>query len=157
MEGVDLNDQMHSYYPSGRSGKKWWRFVFWYLLDVSICNAFIVKGQSSHRATSRSRRTLLNFRLELSKQLIGGFCGRKKYAGKRKVTPLDNALSLPKLPGHHEVRLEGRKGACISCSLHGRRNQSGRTPETVFGCGRCGVHLCRSGCFLEYHTENSYT
>ena len=83
MGGVDLNDQMRSYYPFGRSGKKWWRFVFWYLLDVSICNAFIVEGQSSHRATSRSRRTLLNFRLELSKQLIGGFCGRKSTLVRR--------------------------------------------------------------------------
>lgn len=157
MGGVDLNDQLRSYYPSGRSGKKWWRFVFWYLLDVSICNAFIVEGLSSHTPSSRTRRTHLHFRLELAKQLIGGFCGRKKYAGKkRKATPLDNALSLPNLPGHHEVKLEGRKGACICCSLNGRRNPSGRTPETSFGCDRCGVHLCRSGCFLEYHTENSY-
>jgi len=52
MGGVDLNDQLRSYYPSGRSGKKWWRFIFWYLLDVSICNAFIAEGQSSHRASS---------------------------------------------------------------------------------------------------------
>ena len=157
MGGVDLNDQLRSYYPSGRSGKKWWRFIFWYLLDVSICNAFIVEGQSSHRASSRSRRSLLSFKLELAKQLIGGFCGRKKYAGKkRKSTNLDNALSLPNLPGHREVKLEGRKGACINCSVCGRRNPSGRTPETVFGCDRCGVHLCRSGCFLEYHTENSH-
>ena len=94
--------------------------------------------------------------LELAKQLIGGFCGRKKYTGKkRKAAPFDNALSLPNLPGHHEVKLEGRKGACMSCSCHGRRSPSGRTPETVYGCDRCGVHLCHSGCFLEYHTENS--
>ena len=158
MGGVDLNDQLRSYYPSGRSGKKWWRFIFWYLLDVSICNAFIVEGLSSHRPSSRSRRTHLQFRLELAKELIGGYSGRKRYGGKkRKATPFDNALSLPNLPGHSEVKLEGRKGACMNCSLHGHRNPSGRTPETVYGCNRCAVHLCRGGCFLEFHTENSHT
>ena len=70
-------------------------------------------------------------------------CARKKQKG----TPFDNALSLPNLPGHCEVKLEGRKGACMNCSLHGHRNPSGRTPQTVYGCDHCGVHLCRSGCF----------
>jgi len=53
---------------------------------------------------------LLSFKLELAKQLIGGFSRRKKYAGKkRKVTNLKNAFSLPSLPGHREVKLEGRE------------------------------------------------
>lgn len=30
MGSVDLNYQYGSYYPSGRSGKKWWRFIFWF-------------------------------------------------------------------------------------------------------------------------------
>jgi len=166
MGGVDLNDQLRSYYPSGRSGKKWWRFIFWYLLDVSICNAFIVEGQSSHRASSRSRRSLLSFKLELAKQLIGGFCGRKKYAGKkRKSTNLDNALSLPNLPGHREVKLEGRKGACINCSVCGRRNPSAVLRKLyldVIGVGSISVvvgaswsiiqriHMCKSVTFM-YH------
>ena len=155
MGGVDLNDQYRSYYPSGRSGKKWWRFVFWFLVDVVVCNAYVVEGLSSHLPSSKSRRNHLQFKLEVAKQLIGGYSGRKRYAGKkRKATHFDNAISLPNLPGHHEVKLEGRKGACICCSVHNRRNPSGRTPETVYGCDRCGVHLCRSGCFLQYHTEN---
>ena len=74
MGGVDLNSQLRSYYPSGRSGKKWWRFIFWYTLDVSICNTFIIEGLSSHAPSARSR-THLQFRLELAKQLIGRFCG----------------------------------------------------------------------------------
>ena len=110
-----------------------------------------MEGLSSHLPSSKSRRTHLQFKLELAKQLIGGYSGRKRYAGKkRKAASFDNAISLPNLPGHQEVKLEGRKGACICCSLHGRRNPSGRTPETVYGCDRCGVHLRRSGCFLEY-------
>jgi len=61
-------------------GQFWQEMVEVYILVPlrCVCNAFIVEGQSSHRASSRSRRSLLSFKLELAKQLIGGFCGRKK-------------------------------------------------------------------------------
>lgn len=157
MGGVDLSDQMRSYYHAGRSCKKWWRFIAWFLLDVSISIAFIIERLSPHDTASRSRGTHLQFCLELAKQLIGGFCGRKRKATKRKSTPQDNALSLPNVPGHREVKFSGRKRACIHCSNHGQKTPSGRTPETIFGCDRCDVHLCRSGCFLHYHTENTHT
>ena len=154
MGGVDLNDQLRSYYPSGRSGTKWWRYLFWFILDVSIINALILERLSPHQPSSR-RRSLLHFKLDLAKQLIGGFCGRKRYPGhKRKSTPM--AMALPNLPGHQEVKFAGRKRACTNCSNHGHKTSSGRTPETTFGCSRCGVNLCRSGCFLQYHTENSH-
>ena len=81
MGGVDLNDQLRSYYPSGRSGKKWWRYLFWFLLDVSIINALVFERLSPHQPSSRHRRSLLQFKLDLAKQLISGFCGRKRYPG----------------------------------------------------------------------------
>jgi len=85
MGGVDLNDQLRSYYTSGRSGK-WWRFIFWYILDVSICNAFIIEGLSSHAPSARSRRTHLQFRLELAKQLM--VLWKKSIPVKRERHPL---------------------------------------------------------------------
>ena len=148
---------MRSYYQSGRTGKKWWRYIFWYHLDVAICNAFVVERLSPHVTGTRHRRTLLHFRMDLAKQLIGGFSGRKRYPGqKRKFSPLDNTLALANLPGHQAVKFTGRKRSCVHCAQQGRRNPSGRTPETIFGCNRCGVNLCRTGCFLQYHTENSF-
>jgi len=154
MGGVDLSDQMRSYYPSGRPGKKWWRYLLWFLLDVSICNAFVLERLSLHATSSRSRRSLLHFKLELAKQLIGGFSGRKRYPGrKRKFASHDNAVALPNLPGHQQVQFQGRKRACVQCSNHGQKTPSGRTPETTYGCNRCGVNLCRNSCFLHYHTE----
>ena len=157
MGGVDLSDQMRSYYPSGRPGKKWWRYLLWFLLDVSICNAFILERLSFHAIASKSRRSLLHFKLELAKQLIGGFSGRKRYPGrKRKFASHENAMALSNLPGHQQVRFQGRKRACVHCSNHGQKTPSGRTPETTYGCNRCGVNLCRSSCFLQYHTENSH-
>ena len=104
MDGVDLNDQYRLYYPSGCSGKNWWWFVFWFLVDVAISNVYVVEGLSSQLPPSKSRHTHLQFKLELAKQLIGGYSGRKRYAGKRrKATSFDNAISLPNLPSGGET------------------------------------------------------
>ena len=82
MGGVDYVDQMRSYYPAGTSCKKWWRVVFWFLLNVCICicNAFVVEGKTIPRAHCKH----LQFRIELAKQMIGGFCGRKRNTGIRR-------------------------------------------------------------------------
>ena len=92
-----------------------------------------------------------------AKQLIGGFCGRKRYPGqKKKCSSMAKSMALVNLPGHQEVNFTGQKRACVNCANHGSKTLSGRTPETTYGCNRCGVNLCLSACFLQYHTENRF-
>ena len=98
MGGIDLNDQMRSYYQSGHTGKKWWLYIFWYFLDVAICNASVVEWPSPHTTGTWNRRTLLHFKLDLAKQLIGEFYGSKRYPGqKSKFSPVDNTVALENL------------------------------------------------------------
>lgn len=98
MGGIDLNDQMRSYYQSGYTGKKWWQYIFWYFLDVAICNASVVEWLSPHATGTRNRCTLLHFKLDLAKQLIGEFYGSKRYPGQKcKFSPVDNTVALEKL------------------------------------------------------------
>ena len=40
MGGVDLNDQQRNYYAVGRKSRKWWRYLLWFLVDVSIMLTF---------------------------------------------------------------------------------------------------------------------
>ena len=64
MRGVDLSDQLKSYYYVGRRFKKWWKRVFSYLLEVCCQNAYVLKihGQADRRIKDPS---FLDFRLEL--------------------------------------------------------------------------------------------
>ena len=68
----------------------------------------------------------------------------------------EGITNLHNLPGHQEVKLQGRKKACVHCSNHGRKTPSRHTPETTYGCNWCGVNLCRNSCFLQYHTAYSH-
>ena len=56
------------------------------VLDVSIINALILERLSPHKPSSR-RRSLLQFKLDLAKQLVGGFCGRKRYPVTKENAP----------------------------------------------------------------------
>ena len=42
MGGPDRSDQMRQYYETSRRANKWWRYLFWFCLDVSIVNAHIL-------------------------------------------------------------------------------------------------------------------
>ena len=77
MGGVDRADQLRSFYFAGYSSRKWYRYIFWFLFNLSVCNSFIL--ESIYRTNQGERkRPMINFRLDLAKQLIDGFTQRKR-------------------------------------------------------------------------------
>ena len=55
MSGVDLADQLRQYYAVGHQSKKYWKYIFWSLMDFSIGNAFVSsKGQLADTGKSSS-------------------------------------------------------------------------------------------------------
>ena len=46
MGGVDLNDQHRKHYSVGHKSRKWWRYLLWFLIDVSIVNAHILEKEA---------------------------------------------------------------------------------------------------------------
>ena len=73
MGGVDQGDQLQSNYYTGWTTRKWYRYVFWFLLNICTCNAHIL--ECVHQGNNKRKQ--LQFRLALAKQLIGNFCQRK--------------------------------------------------------------------------------
>ena len=71
MGGVDLSDQQRNYYAVGCKSCKWWHYLLWFLIDVSIVNAHILETEAeNHRS-----RPQLQFRVELAKTLLSALCG----------------------------------------------------------------------------------
>ena len=42
MGGVDRADQLQSFYIAGYSSQKWYRYIFWFLFNLSVYNSFIL-------------------------------------------------------------------------------------------------------------------
>ncbi len=140
MNGVDHADQLRTEYPTFRKSRKWWCYIFWFLVDVSICNAFIVMRESPNH-TQQSRRgnnkprTLLSFKKNLAKQLIGQYrCARKR-----------SVISVRDEDGINHWPVKGKSGRCKECRLSGRGRH-----ESTTQCEACGLALCVP-CFKPYH------
>ncbi|KFM66377.1 PiggyBac transposable element-derived protein 4, partial [Stegodyphus mimosarum] len=53
MGGVDLADQRRKYYTVARKSSKWWMCVFWFLLDITINNAYIIQHTTNYPQQKR--------------------------------------------------------------------------------------------------------
>ena len=59
MVGVDRGDQLHGYYSCGCKSRKFYKYIFFFLLDIAITNAYIL---TSHYSPSRSFRNIKSFK-----------------------------------------------------------------------------------------------
>lgn len=55
MNGVNRADQLRSTYSICRKADKWWKYLFWFMVDVAICNSFnLMKESINHSNTTKS-------------------------------------------------------------------------------------------------------
>lgn len=114
MGGVDLNDQHRKYYSVGRKSRKWWRYILWFLIDVSIGNANILAKEAlNHLSLSQ-----IYFRLELAKMLIGDYSSRSLSVSDGRNT--DGHWPKAASKGHCKRCLKRKvvkfcRLACMSC------------------------------------------
>ena len=51
MNGVDVNDQYRSYYPPGTTSRKWWKYLLWFFVNLSMVNAYILEKLAGKKKT----------------------------------------------------------------------------------------------------------
>ena len=150
MFGVDLSDQYRSYYSVGRSGNKWWRYIMWYLVQVSIINAYhLMKSTRPDAPRETPASSHLLFRTAVCKALLMRGASKKKTS----EAPAIAGRAKPYSAHHALAKMPGRKRRCFQCSVDGTKMASGRTRETVTGCHLCNVHLHGGACYSKFHEQ----
>ena len=91
MGGVDRGDQLRGYYRCPTKVHKFYMYIYFFLKDICITNSYILYRQYS---PTNALKTLLSFRHELAKKLIGDYCSKKSK------TPL-KSLGIAHFPLHH--------------------------------------------------------
>ena len=128
----------------GHSSKKCWKHLFFYYLNLTSGNAFIIYKLVSTRPSKKPLDNL-NFRLQLGTQLINGFTSQKRV-------PLTvGQFAIENINGHKLTRLPVKRARI--CRGHKRYFPTERVKETVYGCADCQVHLCFA-CFPLAHSGN---
>ena len=66
MSGVDKGDQLRRYYRVRLKYMKCYKYIFWFVFDVSITNAYILSSFIATTSITVSAHTLKKFRLTLA-------------------------------------------------------------------------------------------
>ena len=152
-KGVDLSDQLAKSYPMSRKSSKWYKKIFFFLLDLVVVNAHAV-----HKILGGSL-SQLDFRMELVRGLLatGGARPPHRSAQLRLAAPPSQArLTLPvtqeeldrQTGNHFPSRIEG--GKYRRCHLCYKDDKTRKNTPTE--CLTCSVSLCTYGCFARYHS-----
>jgi hypothetical protein len=76
MGGVDVSDQYVSSYSFIRKSKKWWRKMFFWLLEVAVVNSFILYNLSA-ASNQKPKLSHKKYWQPLVKSLVGDVCNRE--------------------------------------------------------------------------------
>lgn len=151
MGAVDRTDMLLSTTESVRKSIKWYKKLFFHLLDTSLLNAHVL-----YKMTSGDNISLINFQLALVKQIVTKYQQEKPRASSSK-RPEDGHSPLRLIDRHfvsmYEATDKNKRPPvrrCVVCAKHKIRR------ETRYTCAKCDVPLCVVPCFQKYHTVKDF-
>lgn len=146
MGAVDQSDMLLSSVKCVRKSKKWYKKVYFHLLDMAVLNSY-----QMYKTTTPNYVSIETFHLRLVKELIdkyhipltrtGGGRPRLEDAGDLRLTERHFPSYVP--PTERKQKPTKR---CVVCAKHSKR------AESRYMCSVCGVALCVVPCFKKYHT-----
>ncbi|KAI3360720.1 hypothetical protein L3Q82_012860 [Scortum barcoo] len=152
MRGVDICKQLLACNPLGGIPQdRHWRSLFWFLVNLSIVNAFIVlretRKENPPAWVQDGLFTQVNFRKRLGNQLAK--CAQKYFETMEIASSRGGRVEVvdePVKQRHRMVKVSGVSKRCKNCNLKNIRR------ESVYGCIACKANLCKQpSCFWEYH------
>lgn len=138
MRGVDLADQLLSYYTPLRKCMKWSTKMHHHLFNMAILNAFMLYKTANPNASVSH----YEFRIAVIESLI--------REGDLEVLVHANTHMPQKLPATRSKPTPYRR--CVMCQAEGRNRKN----YTKVWCAACKIPLCiTNDCFAKYHKEKA--
>ena len=156
MAAEDKGDQSRGYYHCRIKSRQFYKYIYYFLFDVTITNAFILYWGWS----GATKITIQQFRIQLAKELIGGYCIRYR-------TGYNGSLIKSHPFSHFPMKItatspgQRNRGRCTYCSQQKYCHEcgvwlchpgSGTAMSVAYGCAtwkwychECGVWLCHPG------------
>jgi len=167
MGGVDSNDQLLKYSAFSRRTVKWWKKVFFRILNLSIVNAYVMFLEWKKAKGIKYKGTQTYFRVKLIQCMIESV--ELQPPTQRRLS--SNALTHQRLSGRHFIqKIQPNNGqkrpisrSCVVCGpaerqllkhVGEKRKRPGR--ESSYECVECGVTLCVDPCLMIYHNYTDF-
>ena len=156
MNGVDILDQLVDVYSTYIKSNKWWKRLFYWLLDVALVNSYIVMKESNYSLTHR--KLLANVALQSLEKAV------ELEKVDIQTSPEQPTIEIPKksiwrlteknqnnsvrLLGNHVVELVGKRHRCALCYFHKKDIYA-----TTY-CDTCKKYLCLHPCWNIFHSND---
>lgn len=161
MGGVDKCDQYLSYYAIARKSSKWWKKVFFRLVELCVINSMCLYNAKFPKFASK-RSSHKRFREILLHELVQPFldkCEDDRLAGRYAIKddPLARRGTTPqaRLQGKHYSSIHADRRKCTVCAYKINPNTGKRfDKKTKTFCAKCDKHMCQR-CFSHFHTSSN--
>lgn len=153
MGAVDRSDHFISSYEFMRRTKKWYRKMFFWLLEVCLVNSYLLykEVQIANHSKPLSH---LEFRKSLVGDLVANYMKAPQTTRRRGRPSQGQGPVEERLNGKPHFLSKREKGSarCVVCLKRGLRK------ETIYHCKTCGAKpaLHPDLCFELYHTQAAY-
>lgn len=152
MLGVDRLDQLVTYYSFVHKTIKWWRKVFFWMLEVTIINSYII-----HRERARQNGIYVLTHKKYRKALVTYLSEPLLMTSATRTTANPRPQpSMERLQSglRHTITKGTKRRDCVVCST---REEGGRRHLTRYMCSTCRNHpaFCPT-CFNRYHSVRDY-
>ena len=156
MRGVDRGDQLIELYNAGKKSHKWWKRIFFHILECSILNFHTIYKSSITQGASNVH-DLLHFRIQLAEQLVGGKSFRRKPGTpsvsreERLNTSLGHLSEVVSTPLQFVV--------CSEVGIQQKLPRSEYRHRISIMCSYCRVYLCvhkSRNYFFKCHKFHNY-
>ena len=157
MNAVDRSDQILATNNVLRKCMRWWKTLFFHLIDVAVVNSYILfrEHQAQFPDVKELERTadysLANYREELVRQI----CGFEEYEDPPKPS---NARPPPPPPREFETVhipvFSDKRRSCVVCSKRERRQLKVTSYCSAPQCEGRFMHVTKGrNCFKEFHSR----
>lgn len=154
MNGCDRADQMINYYGlQKRKSKKWWKKIFFWVLEIACVNAHIL--YCLPRVQEGAKKSTLGLKAFKEKLIEELSAAAAPLMPDPEATPAKPTRGRPRT-ANPIARLEGAKHIVV-WSPNDRRCQVCSTPQqkkrSNFMCESCQVYLHPKDCFKRWHSD----
>jgi transposase IS4-like protein len=145
MNGVDRLDQLtEGEFSTYVVSRKWWKRIFFWMLDLALANAFTIYVYGRGRRPSRDR-----FHEEIAMGLFNMGLPPPTLPQKRTRAPrLQKSIPHPLVRSFGQHLAVRRSSGHTNCQYCWKQHQ--KRKKTVLVCSACAVSLCLD-CFAPYH------
>ena len=113
MGDVDQADQLWSYYYTGQQTKKWYWYLWWFLVNVFACAMVVFSSTITEGITSDHSCSFIS----CWPKNWSTVSRRESDQCKERVVP----QTVDQLRAQRSVRIDGRKKQCVHCNTVGRK------------------------------------